>query len=111
MIEWIATHHTGTSSKTMWTALMDVKPTISNFYDIPYDADDFSRCHDLVKFCAVDPQTDFPKILSVFPWYEPVLKRWGELAKCYEGKDWEAFYVLMESAMNEYRQMRNIKVL
>lgn len=35
-------------AKTMWCALMDVKCDRDDF---PYDADDFSRCYGLYRFC------------------------------------------------------------
>lgn len=114
MIEWIVTHNTGISSKTMWTALMGVNPSNSDryvSYCIPCDGADFSRCLDLVRFCEVDQQKDFPKILSVFPWYEPVLKRWNELVNCYERNNWESFYDLMGCAYIEYCGMVGVKII
>lgn len=109
MIEWIATHKVGISSKTMWTALMGVKPTSeSSFvnYDIPYDTDDFSRCYDLVRFCDVTPAYDFPRITAIFPWYAPILDRWETLALLYERKQWDKFREIMDKAIDESRHIR-----
>lgn len=111
MIEWISTHRVGVSSRTMWTALMGVTPKDTDnciSYDVPYDADDFSRCYDLVKFCNIDPKTDFPKIIAVFPWYKPILIRWDMLTMLYERKSWQGFQNAIDVAVNEYRKLRNI---
>ena len=53
MIQWIATHHVGISSKTMWSALMQVEIDPNVNYDVPYDVDDFSRCYDLYRFATI----------------------------------------------------------
>lgn len=110
MIEWIATHRVGTSSKTMWAALMGVKPENSYdiiFYDVPYDADDFSRCCDLVNFCEITPAYDFPKITAIFPWYDPILARWETLALLYERKQWDKFREIIDKAVDESREIRD----
>lgn len=39
-------------------------------FDIPHDADDFSRCYDLVTFAEVSPAYDLPRICEIFPWYK-----------------------------------------
>ena len=108
MVEWIATHHVGRSSKTMWTALMGIKPTKDIWhYDIPYDADDFSRCYDLVKFCEVSLTEDFPKIIQVFPWYAPIIRKWIELSDMFESHDYEGVYDLLTSLSSECMFVRN----
>ena len=110
MAEWIATHHIGISSRTMWTALMGIKPTKEMFrYDIPYDSDDFSRCYDLVKFCKVSQSEDFPKILQVFPWYAPIIRNWGKLSEMYENNNFRGVNDLLQSLGKECKLERNIK--
>lgn len=111
MAEWIVTHHVGISSRTMWTALMCVKPTKEMFiYDIPYDADDFSRCYDLVKFCEVSHSEDFPKILQVFPWYAPIIRNWGKLSEMYENNNFRGVNDLLRSLRKECKLMRNMTI-
>lgn len=110
MTEWIATHHVGTSSKTMWAGLMGVNadPTeVFLSFDIPYDSDDFSRCYDLVKFCEVTHE-DFKKILQRFPWYAPIIRNWDQLAAMYEAKDHEGVYSLLKELREETRIMRRM---
>lgn len=83
-IEWIGTHHVGTSSRTMWCALMDIKPDdiyLGNF-DVPHDADDFSRCFDLVEFAEVT-NGELLKIPKVFPYWKPIIEIWSELVNAY----------------------------
>lgn len=109
MAEWIVTHRIGISSKTMWTALMGVKPLKDLWhYDIPYDADDFSRCYDLVMFCEVSPTEDFPKILQVFPWFAPIIRNWGKLSEMYEKNYFKGVNDLLWNLRNECRLMRNM---
>lgn len=111
MIEWIATHRVGTSSKTMWTGLMGVNanPTeVFLHFDIPYDSDDFSRCYDLVKLCEVDPKEDFPKILQRFPWYAPIIRNWDRLTAMYEAKNHKGVYDLLSELREESQTLRKM---
>lgn len=48
-------------------------------FDIPHDADDFSRCYDLVTFAEVSPAYDLPRICEIFPWYKPIIDSWETL--------------------------------
>lgn len=107
--EWIVNHHTGISSRTMWAGLMDIAPNPQSprcSFDVPYDADDFSRCYDLVKFCEVDPDTDFPKILARFPFYAPIVRNWNKLITLYEAKDYGGVYGLLSSLMPEVEYLK-----
>ena len=83
-IYWIGTHHVGTSSRTMWCALMGINPddVYSNDFDVPHDADDFSRCFDLVEFAEITYE-DLLKIPKVFPYWKPIIEIWGKLVNAY----------------------------
>ena len=100
MVEWIATHHTGLSSIAMWSALM-VRKRARIWFGIPYDADDFSRCYDLVNFCEISTDEDFPKIIQVLPWYAPILHKWSDIAKMYEKGDYESVSDILYSLRAE----------
>ncbi len=107
--EWIVNHHTGISSRTMWAGLMDISPKPQSLmvsYDVPYDADDFSRCYDLVKFCEVDPYTDFHRILTRFPFYAPIVRNWDKLVTLYEAKDYRGVFNLLDSLMPEVQYLK-----
>lgn len=88
MLEWIGTHHVGISSRTMWCALMGIAnnetPTYCGF-DFPRDADDFSRCYDLVTFCEVTKE-DLQKVVEAFPYYQPIIEEWDNLVSAYLNK-------------------------
>ena len=73
MIEWIGTHDVGISSRTMWCGLMGVGPGSNGRFDIPYDADAFSRCHDLVIFAEISPVAALPPICEIFLLYKPIV--------------------------------------
>lgn len=107
--EWIVCHHTGISSRTMWAGLMDITSDSQSpicRFDVPYDADDFSRCYDLVKFCEVDPGTDFPKILARFPFYAPIVQNWNKLIALYESNDYGGVYDLLSKLMPEVQFLK-----
>lgn len=107
MIEWICTHKVGVSSRTMWAGLMEVDAKPAHGFvtlSIPYDSDDFSRCHDLVKFCEVDPDVDFCNILKIFPWYAPILRNWEKLSAFYEA----GLYAKVTEVLSSLRDEANL---
>ena len=63
---------------------MRIKPddVYSGNFDVPHDADDFSRCFDLVEFAEVTNE-DLLKIPKVFPYWKPIINIWGELVNAY----------------------------
>lgn len=111
MIEWICTHNVGTSSKTMWAGIMGVNTMAEYEYQtlsIPYDCDDFSRCHDLVKFCEVNPAEDFPNILQRYPWYAPIIRNWEELSRLYEAGNYTKVSDILSALRDEAYQIKLI---
>ena len=85
ILEWIATHPVGISSRTMWTGVMEAGSSEKrNFqFDLPYDPDDFARCADLYEFAELNEE-DFAKIKKHFPFYTPLLDKWDELYGLYK---------------------------
>lgn len=116
MVEWIVTHNNGASSRTMWAGLMGVNPSNTNSwkYDIPYDCADLEYCIDLVDYCEVEPDKDFPSIVAIFPWFEPITRRWSELCKLYhygkENKDFRPCHLTLLTAREECLTIRNKKI-
>jgi hypothetical protein len=128
MIEWIGTHHVGISSKTMWVALMcnqDVIDGNSLNYNVPCDADDFSRCYDLYKFAELN-LNDLRKIEYVFPYWKPIIDEWYNLESVFlngkgvgdmlDSKYDEVMYLkgytkTSESTWERKKQMKNIYTL
>lgn len=113
MVEWIVTHRNGVSSRTMWAGLMGVKPKNTNswIYDIPHDSADLEYCIDLVEYCEVEPDKDFSSITAIFPWFEPITRRWPELCKLYnfgkENKDFRPCHLMLLTAREECNTIRN----
>lgn len=109
--EWMVTHNTGVSSRTMWAGLLGItieKPAVRFYdYDVPYDADDFSRCYDLVKFCEVDKDKDFPLIISSFMFFAPIIRRWDELEAKYLERDYMGINEILRSVRPEVGYLRN----
>ena len=109
MLEWIGTHRVGISSRTMWCGLMlDTVPDEFEGidFDVPHDADDFSRCFDLVTFAEVSPTDDFPRICKLFPWYKPILDCWDELAELFIDEDYRGVYDLLSSKREEVLRLQ-----
>lgn len=106
MIEWIGTHHVGISSKTMWVALMcnqDVIDRNSSNYNVPGDADDFSRCYDLYKFAELN-LNDLRKIERVFPYWKPIIDEWYKLEAAFlEGTE---FQNILDNKFDEVMKLK-----
>lgn len=110
MIEWIGTHNVGVSSKTMWVALMEipnVTPNSSN-YDIPHDADDFSRCYDLYRFARLNLD-DLRRVEKVFPYWKPIIDVWDNLISAYVGMCYERVYEILQSKHDEVMRLKGFK--
>ena len=94
--QWIVSKDTGTSSKTIWSVMMGVKP---DWPDVPLDVDDFGRC---VRLITLVPEFR-PRLREVsdkYPRWKPIMDDWEELERLYwawEAADrsdeaWEIFY-------------------
>lgn len=105
MIEWIGSHNVGISSKTMWSVLMGVK---CDRDDVPYDADDFSRCYDLYKFAELT-QEDLQKIADTYPYWQPIISEWDDLCLMYENKCWRTLYEAFNSMDEEIMRLKGFR--
>lgn len=110
MLEWIGTHHVGISSRTMWCALMGIAnnetPTYYGF-DFPRDADDFSRCYDLVTFCEVEKE-ELQKVVEAFPYYKPIIDEWDNLVAAYLDKSGcsRSVFQIIDSRRDEIMKLK-----
>ena len=102
MIEWIGSHRVGISSKTMWCAIMGVKCYEA---DTPRDADDFSRCYDLYKFCELTP-ADMQKVANIYPYWQPIIDKWDELCEIYLAKDYVEVYERLNAMFDEIMELK-----
>lgn len=113
MLQWIGTHHVGISSKTMWCALMgaakDGMPSHSGF-DVPKDADDFSRCYDLVTFCEVTRE-ELQKVTEAYPYYKPIIDEWDNLVAAYLDKSGcgKSVFQIIDSRRDEIMELKGYK--
>lgn len=102
MIEWIGSHIVGTSSKTMWCAIMGVKCREA---DTPRDADDFSRCYDLYRFCELTP-ADLQKVANIYPYWRPIIDQWDELCEMYVAKNYSGVNERLKTMFDEIMELR-----
>ncbi len=94
--QWIVSHDTGTSSKTIWAVMMGVKP---DWPDVPLDVDDFGRC---LRLISVVPEfrPRLQEVADKYPKWQPLVDNWAELERLYwaweaddrSAKTWEVFY-------------------
>ena len=102
MIEWIGSHNVGISSKTMWCAIMGVKCRES---DTPRDADDFSRCYDLYRFCELTP-ADLQKVANIYPYWRPIIDQWDELCEMYASQNYRGVNERLKAMFDEIMELR-----
>lgn len=102
MIEWIGCHRVGISSKTMWCAIMGVE---CDKADVPYDADDFSRCYDLYKFGELTPD-DLQKVANKYPYWRPIIDQWDELCEMYVAKNYGGVNERLNAMFDEIIELK-----
>ena len=102
MIEWIGSHKVGISSKTMWCAIMGVKCYEEG---IPCDADDFSRCYDLYRFCELT-QADLQKVANIYPYWQPIIDQWDELCEMYAAKNYSGVNERLNAMFDEIMELK-----
>lgn len=102
MIEWIGCHRVGISSRTMWCAIMGVKCYKA---DTPRDADDFSRCYDLYKFCELTP-ADLQKVANRYPYWRPIIDQWDELCEMYVAKNYSGVNERLNAMFDEIMELK-----
>lgn len=108
MIEWIGTQNVGVSSKTMWVALMCPQCVDGNNcwkYDVPHDADDFSRCYHLSKFARLSLD-DLRKVEKVFPYWKPIIDEWGNLVSAYVGLCYDRVFNILQEKYDEVMKLK-----
>ena len=99
-LKWIAGNDTGTSSKTLWSAMMGVvegprqlNGCVAPYYSVPCDPADFGRCHRLLLLVP-EWRKDLAKVAEIFPAWKPLVDNWPELERLYmkglESKDGKA---------------------
>lgn len=100
-------------TRTMWCGLMGVGPGSNGRFDIPYDADDFSRCYDLVIFAEISPVDDLPRICEIFPWYKPIVDSWDALVDSMKNRTTKVYVIFCRASkamLCAYKDMwRNIR--
>jgi len=106
--QWIVSHDTGTSSKTIWSVMMGVKP---DWADVPLDVDDFGRCVRLITVCK-EFRPRLQEVADKYHQWQPLIDNWAELERLYwdweasdRGKvEWETFYQKISPLLIAHRQ-------
>lgn len=84
--DWLKSSDTGVSSLTIWSVMVGIDPPRDYWGpDVPYDPDDFGRCHRLLKrFPAWRDRLG--EVAAAHPEWGPLVREWGALAKMYEAE-------------------------
>ena len=79
-------------------------------FDIPHDADDFSRCYDLVTFCEVTKE-ELQKVVEAFPYYKPIIDEWSNLVAAYLDKSGcsGSVFQIIDSRRDEIMELKGYK--
>lgn len=79
-IQWIGSHDTGLSSKTIWNALMGTEKFA---IDVPWDAGDFGRCYRLLGSIP-EWKTRLNELKTLSSSWELLIIHWDQLTELYE---------------------------
>ena len=99
--EWIVSGQTGSSSKTIWAALVGVKNSLDP--SVPQDPGDFGRCFRLLTLVP-GWRDRLQEVAAAFPMWEPMVTAWDELEKLYT----EELEDDTGSAPRLYKRMREV---
>jgi hypothetical protein len=92
--DWLLSCDCGTSSLTIYSVLARADVLRGSTPSPPHDADDFGRCHRLLKRFPEWRQR-LIEVASVYPsWLKPVA-RWDELAALFEAKKHEELFAIL----------------
>jgi hypothetical protein len=80
--EWLRGRDTGTSSLTIYAAMMNA-PSPHDRYDVPHDPDDFGRCYRLLNLFP-DWKMRLGEVGTRFLIWRPFVREWNKLTEMYE---------------------------
>lgn len=99
-MNWLASHDTGVSSKTMFSAITGV-PT--DACDIPYDIADVGRCVRMLR-ALPDLRPQIEKVMIKHKEWMPFIDCWKELERRYD--ECVAFEALPEEEKNKMKKKK-----
>lgn len=99
--EWFAGDDTGVSSLTIYSVMTGQRVRHTG---IPYDPDDFGRCHRLLRLFP-EWRVRLGEVATRFPDWRGLVEAWGELEGLYEqclaSGDGAQLYLRMQAARGE----------
>jgi uncharacterized C2H2 Zn-finger protein len=102
---WLRGPDTGTSSITIWSVMMD-RPSVIRARggaSIPWDPDDFGRCHRLMKLFP-EWRTRLPEVALAYPEWAGLVANWAELEMLYETERPSGLAPRLYARMKEVRR-------
>ena len=93
-LRWYTGGDTGISSETIFEVMTGI-PVKRR--DVPYDPDDFGRCHRLLKIFPLW-KSRLHEVAERFPKWKPLIDNWDQLESLYVSKD-ETMYEYMRGLM------------
>ena len=73
--------------------------------DVPYDADDFSRCYDLYKFSELTP-ADLQKVANRYPYWRPIIDQWDDFCEMYASKNYSGVNERLNAMFDEIMELK-----
>lgn len=106
LLEWIIGNNTGSSSKTIWAAIMDVEiPTAS----IPYDHHDFERCWCLLKLCDEETkEIALHRLTEQHEVWKPFVQYWGELERIFIHESSYESAIKLDECLQQLRERKEL---
>lgn len=101
---WFAGSDTGTSSKTIWSVMTGRRV---DRVDIPYDADDFGRCHRLLEQFS-SWRDRLAEVAEKYPAWAPLVAAWDELTSLYQ-REREDAWPNRGALMERIDELRGVK--
>jgi hypothetical protein len=79
---WLAGGDTGSSSITIWSVMTGWAMPNGRAPSVPWDPDDFGRCHRLLERFPAWRQR-MPEVAEMYPEWAGLVAAWGELTSLY----------------------------
>lgn len=100
-LDWMMSAKTGISSKTIMHVMEGTaQPRMHT--DVPYDPDDFGRCHELLLlFPSYRPR--LPEVAARYPAWTALVREWDRLDALYDARDYIKLYDAMQPLIDEGR--------
>ena len=97
VLDWMIDGSVGVSSKAI--AMRAVGKIKNKAFDYPCDADDFSRCYEMLKAC---PAVKIERMRGFNKVWDNLVDSWIEITQLYELEDWAGVRAKIRSCSSSF---------